>query len=69
MSAVDALLHRSGHPAPGQQERAADSVATIYNQAGDDYVAYADGDPTRPFDFDGNRGDGVHSGDGDVRVR
>lgn len=53
MSAVDALLHRSGHPAPGQQERAADSVATIYNQAGDDYVAYADGDPTRPFDFDG----------------
>ena len=34
-------------------ERADESVADIYNQAGDDYVAYADGDPTQPFAFDG----------------
>jgi SAM-dependent methyltransferase len=32
---------------------AADDVATIYNQAGDDYVSYADGDPSQPFAFDG----------------
>jgi SAM-dependent methyltransferase len=32
---------------------ASDNVAAIYNQAGDDYVAYADGDPTRLFAFDG----------------
>jgi SAM-dependent methyltransferase len=29
------------------------NVADIYNQAADDYIAYADGDPTRPFAFDG----------------
>ena len=34
-------------------ERTAENVADIYNQAGDDYVAYADGDPTQPFAFDG----------------
>jgi SAM-dependent methyltransferase len=28
-------------------------VADIYNQAGDDYAAYADGDPSEPFTFDG----------------
>jgi len=28
-------------------------VAAVYNQAGDDYVAYADGDPSRLFCFDG----------------
>ena len=30
-----------------------DDVANIYNQAGDDYVSYADGDPSQPFAFDG----------------
>ena len=30
-----------------------DDVADIYNQAGDEYVSYADGDPSRPFAFDG----------------
>ena len=30
-----------------------EDVATIYNQAGDDYVAYADGDPIQLFVFDG----------------
>src|SRR5215472_14324937 len=28
-------------------------VAAVYNQAGDDYVAYADGDPERLFCFEG----------------
>ena len=32
---------------------AADNVAAVYNQAGDDYVAYADGDPTQLFAFEG----------------
>jgi SAM-dependent methyltransferase len=34
-------------------ERRAENVADIYNQAGDDYATYADGDPTQPFAFDG----------------
>jgi SAM-dependent methyltransferase len=29
------------------------SIAAAYNQAGAGYAAYADGDPTRPFAFDG----------------
>src|ERR1700737_1573737 len=37
-------------------ERTAENVADIYNQAGDNYVAYADGDPTQPFAFDGMNG-------------
>ena len=32
---------------------AAGSVAAIYNQAGDGYAAYADGDPEQLFVFDG----------------
>lgn len=32
---------------------ATDDVADIYNRAGDDYVSYADGDPSQPFAFDG----------------
>jgi hypothetical protein len=31
-------------------------IAAVYNQAGDDYVAYADGDPERLFCFDGLHG-------------
>src|ERR1700721_3814505 len=33
--------------------RTTDDVADIYNQAGDDYVSYADGDPSQPFAFEG----------------
>jgi SAM-dependent methyltransferase len=29
------------------------NIAAVYNRAGDDYIAYADGDPTRLFSFDG----------------
>jgi SAM-dependent methyltransferase len=35
------------------KERTAGDVADIYNKAGDDYAAYADGDPTQPFAFEG----------------
>jgi SAM-dependent methyltransferase len=38
------LSHRVGHDK---------NVADIYNQANDDYITYADGDPTQPFAFDG----------------
>jgi SAM-dependent methyltransferase len=41
---------RDGHPV---SVGATDDVATIYNQAGDEYISYADGDPSRPFAFDG----------------
>src|SRR6201985_250105 len=34
-------------------EAAGKKVADIYNRAGDHYAAYADGDPTQPFAFDG----------------
>lgn len=34
-------------------EETAGNIAAIYNQAGDDYLAYADGDPTQLFAFDG----------------
>jgi SAM-dependent methyltransferase len=34
-------------------ETTTNNVADIYNQAGDDYAAYADGDPSQPFVFDG----------------
>lgn len=34
----------------------AEQVATIYNRAGRDYIAYADGDPARLFSFDGLHG-------------
>ena len=35
------------------KERAVGDVADIYNKAGDDYAAYADGDPMQPFAFEG----------------
>ena len=34
-------------------EGAAENIAAVYNQAGDDYAAYADGDPTQLFSFEG----------------
>ena len=30
-----------------------ENIAAVYNQAGEDYVAYADGDPERLFSFEG----------------
>jgi SAM-dependent methyltransferase len=47
------VSHRVGHSAPAVDNAATDDVAEIYNQAGDDYVCYADGDPSQPFSFDG----------------
>jgi SAM-dependent methyltransferase len=35
------------------RDDAATNVAAAYNQAGGDYVAYADGDPTHLFEFNG----------------
>jgi SAM-dependent methyltransferase len=45
--------HRIGHSVLAVDSEATDNVADIYNQAGDDYVCYADGDPSQPFAFDG----------------
>jgi SAM-dependent methyltransferase len=51
--AVPTFSNRVGHSALALHEAAAENVAGIHNQAGDDYLAYADGDPTQPFAFDG----------------
>jgi len=47
------IAHRVGHSVLAVNNEATDDVAEIYNQAGDDYVSYADGDPSQPFAFDG----------------
>jgi SAM-dependent methyltransferase len=47
------LSRRIGHSALALHGGRAENVAAIYNQAGDDYAAYADGDPTQLFAFDG----------------
>ena len=47
------VSHSVGHSVPAVDDEATDDVADIYNQAGDDYVSYADGDPSQPFAFDG----------------
>ena len=47
------VSHSAGHSVPAVDDAATDDVADIYNQAGDDYVSYADGDPSQPFAFDG----------------
>jgi SAM-dependent methyltransferase len=47
------LSHRVGHSVLAVDNEATADVADIYNQAGDDYVSYADGDPSQPFAFDG----------------
>jgi hypothetical protein len=47
------VSHRVGHSVLAVDNEATDDVADIYNQAGDDYVCYADGDPSQPFAFDG----------------
>jgi SAM-dependent methyltransferase len=38
---------------PAAHRPPVDDIAAVYDQAGDDYVAYADGDPERLFCFDG----------------
>ena len=43
----------SANSDPVVHDRAAANVAAAYNQAGGDYVAYADGDPTHLFAFNG----------------
>jgi hypothetical protein len=47
------VSHRVGHSVRAVDNEATDDVADIYNQAGDDYVSYADGDPSQPFALDG----------------
>src|SRR6202048_4352647 len=47
------VSHRVWHSVLAVDNQPIDDVADIYNQAGDDYVAYADGDPSQPFAFDG----------------
>jgi SAM-dependent methyltransferase len=49
-SGVTASTRR--HPVLAIDNDAPD-VADIYNQAGDEYATYADGDPSQPFAFDG----------------
>jgi SAM-dependent methyltransferase len=38
----------------GSQRSSERVIASAYNQAGDDYIAYADGDTRKLFDFDGH---------------
>ena len=45
--------YRLRDPDPTGDDGAVANVAAAYNQAGGDYVAYADGDPRRLFAFDG----------------
>jgi hypothetical protein len=47
------VSHTAGHSVLAVDNEATNDVADIYNQAGDDYVSYADGDASRPFAFDG----------------
>src|SRR6202023_3173068 len=47
------VSRRVGPSVPAVDHGATDDVADIYNRAGDDYVSYADGDPSQPFAFDG----------------
>jgi SAM-dependent methyltransferase len=42
-----------GNSALTIDDEAMDNVADVYNQAADNYAAYADGDPAEPFTFDG----------------
>jgi SAM-dependent methyltransferase len=50
------VAQRAGLSDPAVDHEATDDVADIYNQAGDDYASYADGDPSQPFAFDGMHG-------------
>jgi SAM-dependent methyltransferase len=41
------------HYDPSIDEVAAENIATVYNRAGNSYIAYADGDPELLFSFEG----------------
>src|ERR1700744_4790530 len=48
------MIHGSRHYGhPSADESTAESIATIYNRAGNAYIAYADGDPESLFSFAG----------------
>ena len=47
------VSHRVGHSVLTADDKATGDVADIYNDAGDAYAVYADGDPSEPFAFDG----------------
>jgi SAM-dependent methyltransferase len=47
------VTQKVGHSVLAVDNESMDDVAEIYNQAGDDYISYADGDPSEPFAFDG----------------
>lgn len=47
------LTGSHGNGSSVSADDASDDIADIYNQAGDDYASYADGDPSQPFSFDG----------------
>jgi len=47
------VSHRVGHSVLTADDEATGDVADIYNDAGDAYAVYADGDPSEPFAFDG----------------
>jgi SAM-dependent methyltransferase len=53
MSTVILAKSPAARPANGACTGGSEAVAAVYNQAGDDYVAYADGDPTDLFSFAG----------------
>ncbi len=44
---------RLPHADPAAHSEQSRNIAAIYNQAGNDYLAYADGDPRHLFHFDG----------------
>ena len=50
---IESTAHAAVHSRVPPATPTDDTVASLYNAAGDDYIAYADGDPTRPFAFDG----------------
>jgi SAM-dependent methyltransferase len=47
------VSHRVGDSVQAVDNEATDDVADMYNDAGEDYAVYADGDPSRLFAFDG----------------
>ena len=44
---------RHRHPIVAMRQLPVEDIAAVYDRAGDDYVAYADGDPKRLFHFEG----------------
>ena len=56
MAAKLSAQQRLDGSAPLALDGGAESVAAVYNEAGDRYLAFADGDPRRLFSFDRLRG-------------